>query len=119
MELITRQLMRIGRGVPMSDKSWKRLERKAASLLHGKRIPSSGSGAIKGDVLHPKLLIECKYREKLPITKWFGKVKIQAISEQKTPLLILKQKGKHGELAVLELEDFIKILKERRCSKWK
>jgi hypothetical protein len=106
--------MRIGRGVPMSDKSWKRLERKAASLLHGKRIPGSGSGAIKGDVLHPSFQIECKYRKQFAIASWFEKLEQEAIKEEKIPLLILKQKGKHGELAVLELRDFSKILKEMK-----
>lgn len=40
----------------MPTTTWKGIERQAAALLDGHRVPSSGNGAIKGDVVQMRLL---------------------------------------------------------------
>jgi hypothetical protein len=49
----------------MPTSTWKGIERDAARELEGKRVPSSGNGAIKGDVIQmqllPGLLAEVKH----------------------------------------------------------
>lgn len=40
----------------MPTTTWKGVERAVAALLDGRRVPSSGNGAIKGDVVQMRLL---------------------------------------------------------------
>jgi hypothetical protein len=94
-----------------SKSTWKALERKVARLLGGTRNPLSGSNSGQsGDVRHPDFEIECKLGERLAIFPWFTKNAATARSSGKMPLLVVKEKGKHGELAVLRLQDLVGLL---------
>ena len=92
--------------------TWKGHERKTARILGGERIPCSGvSGTkLKGDVFHERFFVECKFRAHLFVYSVFQKVKEQASKTGKIPLLVLKQKYRKGELVVLDLNDFQKLI---------
>ncbi|MDI6816313.1 MAG: hypothetical protein QME41_03845 [Actinomycetota bacterium] len=83
---------------------WKNLERKTAKLTGGERAHFQPL-----DVEHEHLAIECKHREKLAVWTWFKKLEKKA--KGKMPVLVLKEKGKHGELAVVRLENLLSLLK--------
>ena len=92
--------------------TWKNLERKTAKILMGERIPCSGVSGVKlkGDVFHDRFFIECKFRAKFFVYSVFQKVKEQASKTGKIPLLVLKEKYKKGELVLLDLNDFQKLI---------
>lgn len=95
-----------------SRSCWKGHERKVAKALGGGRIPCSGSGDIKGDVLHDTFFVECKVRKKLAILPWMLKAEEQARPLGKIPLLVVRQKGtREGELVVMRLKHFTEIVK--------
>jgi len=98
----------------MSNPSWKKLEQKIAKKLGGKRIPCSGvSRDFKGDVITDKLLVDCKYGEQIPkrIIDWWKKVKDEAEKMNRLPAIVLKKKGMKGELIILDIDDFRKMIK--------
>jgi len=100
----------------MTDKNWKRMERRVAKKLGGKRNPLSGSMSrhTAGDVIHDRFYVECKYRKNFSIYKWFDDVKKKASRERKIPALVLKEKNRHGELVVLQLDDFSGLVSENK-----
>ena len=89
-------------------KAWKAAEYQAAAKLGGKRITlSGGRGAnCKGDVELPGWLVEVKYRKLFAVWTMFLEVEKKAKKEGKNALLILKERGNHGELAVMRIEYF-------------
>jgi len=92
------------------------MERKVAKTVGGQRIPCSGSFIfrdVSGDVLHDRFEIECKYRSKFVLKKWFDKLKIQARKNKKIPLLVVKMKGQHGEYIIMDLESFFSFISEK------
>jgi hypothetical protein len=96
--------------------TWKGLERKAAILLGGVRNPLSGANSrhTSGDVIHDSYYVECKLRQNWAITGMFQEVRTEAQVEGKMPLLVIKEKGKHGELVVMDMADFIAIISSER-----
>ena len=94
-------------------KAWKAAEYRAAKKLGGKRIPLSGGRGItqKGDVDLPGWLVECKYRKLFSIWSMFREVEKKAKKQGKNALLILTERNKPGQLAVMRIEYF-KDLKE-------
>ena len=95
-----------------SRSTWKKLELKVAKMLGGQRNPLSGSASkhTSGDIIHDKFYVECKYRAKFAVVSLFKEVEEKAKAENKVPLLVLKQKNLRGELVVLRLEDFVKLV---------
>lgn len=87
----------------MADKAWKALERKTARLTGGERERFQPL-----DVDHPFLALECKHRERLSVWSWFRK--LEAKAGDKLPVLVLKEKGKRGELAVIRLDALLSLL---------
>jgi len=85
----------------MTDKAWKRLERETARALGGKRIYF---GTDAGDVSHPIFFVECKYRQSWSVWKHWEKCREQAKKQGKTPLLVIKQRGKKDTLAIVDLK---------------
>jgi Holliday junction resolvase len=93
----------------MTEKCWKRAERRIAELLGGRRIPVSGRQ--RGDcpdVEHPTLSIECKSRKSLP--NWIEDALVQAEASSRggqVPVVVLHQHGQRyrDALAVMRLED--------------
>lgn len=93
----------------MGDKSWKALERKIAKKVGGRRAYHSSL-----DVNHERLAIEVKLRKNLSVWSWFKALEKKA-PDGKLPVLVLKEKGKHGELAVLRFDILLKLLKTSLC----
>ena len=99
----------------MSDKSWKRFERKVAEQLGGYRIPVSGvSSGFKGDVSHPLFFVECKWGKQIPktILKWFSKADGQSKDSGKVVLVVMKPRGVHEEFVLLRFKDFLDICRK-------
>jgi hypothetical protein len=92
-------------------KAWKDAEYKAAKTLGGKRVAlSGGRGATtQGDVELPGWFVEVKYRKLWHVFSLFLEVEKQAKKEGRNALLILTEKSKHGQLAVVRIEDFAKL----------
>ncbi len=65
----------------------------------------------KGDVLLPGWLVECKYRKSFSVFTIFLEVEKQAKKEGKNALLILTEKKRHGQLAVMRIEYFKELPK--------
>ena len=89
-------------------KAWKAAEYEAASKLGGKRIALSGGTGMstKGDVELPGWLVQVKYRKYFSIWSIFRQLEKDAKKDGKNALLILKERDKHGELAVMRIEYF-------------
>ena len=100
----------------MTDKPWKRTERKVAELLGGVRVPVSGrQRGDSPDVSHPVFSIEVKHRKKLP--DWMFDAMQQAKASERngqTPLVILHQAGQDvsQSFAVVRLADLIELYKK-------
>lgn len=94
--------------------TWKSLERKVAKLLGGTRTPLSGGSSkhTRGDVIHPDFYVECKLRKRMAVWSLFRETEILAKREGKMPVVVLKEKGKKGELVVLRLTDFVELIKK-------
>lgn len=89
------------------DKNWKRMERKVAGDLGGKRVIEKGYNL--EDVSHPIFSIECKTRKKLPasLESWYNQAKTNA-PKGKIPVVVLHETGKRrkNDFVVLKYEDF-------------
>lgn len=94
-----------------SRETWKKMERKVATGINGKRVVCSGVRG-EGDVEHSKYFIECKYRQKFVCRDWFLKAKVEAKKESKIPILVIKQKSTKGELAVVDWEWLCGVLEK-------
>jgi hypothetical protein len=95
------------------------MERKVAKLLGGVRNPLSGGTGrhTRGDIIHPSLYVECKLRQKLSIWAWYKDTAEKAKVEGKTPILVIKEKSKKGELVVLDIKDFVALIGENKNEK--
>ena len=91
--------------------AWKSLERQAARTLGGKRICRGADfGEPGGDVSHPLLTIECKYRKQISNFLKDGIKQAQGYDTTKIPVLILKERGQRGAFAMLKMTDLQDIL---------
>ena len=84
-------------------KSWKKLEQKVARLRGTKRTPLSGGNSrqTRSDTLDDTFFIECKLRKNTAIWNLYEQVEELAKKENKLPVLVIKKKGKHGELFIV------------------
>ena len=94
-------------------KSWKKLEQKVARLRGTERTPLSGGNSkqTRSDTLDDTFFIECKLRKDPAIWNLYEQVEELAKKENKIPVLVIKKKGKHGELFIVNdryLKAFIK-----------
>jgi len=98
-------------------KSWKKLEQKVARLRGTERTPLSGGNGkqTRSDTLDKTFFIECKLRKSPAIWNLYEQVEILAKSENKIPVLVIKKKGKHGELFVLN-DKYLKAFIEKWIS---
>ena len=96
-------------------KAWKAAEYRAARQLNAHRNPLSGGrgSPVKGDIDLPGWLVDVKYRKHFAIFTLFRQVENLASKNGKNALLILTEKGTHGQLAVMRIEYF-KDLKNAR-----
>ncbi len=97
----------------MPDKLWKATERRIAQLFDSKRNSLSGMNSkITGaDVIHPDFYIEVKERSRIPFYATFQEVRNNAKKEGKIPMIILHQKSMKDDLVMINLKDFIKLIK--------
>ena len=94
-------------------KTWKKLEQKVARLCGTERTPLSGRNGklTRSDTLDKTFFIECKLRKDPAIWNLYEQVELLALKENKIPVLVIKKKGKHGELFIVNdkyLKEFIK-----------
>jgi hypothetical protein len=99
----------------VTEKGWKRSERRIAALLGGRRIPVTGRqrGDVP-DIYHPRLSVEVKSRKKLP--DWIEDALQQAEASAgigQTPMAVLHQRGRRyrDALVVVRLQDLVLPLK--------
>jgi hypothetical protein len=93
-------------------KSWKKLEQKVARLRGTERTPLSGGNSrqTRSDKLDDTFFIECKLRKDPAVWNLYEQVEELAKKENKIPVLVIKKKGKHGELFIVNdryLKEFI------------
>uniref|UniRef100_A0A6M3JIX9 Uncharacterized protein n=1 Tax=viral metagenome TaxID=1070528 RepID=A0A6M3JIX9_9ZZZZ len=95
----------------MSDKSWKAVERKVAKTLGTERTPLSGGNSkqTRSDSLHDKIYLETKQRAHFSVLSLYRETLSKARKENKVCVLCLKEKGKHGELAVIDWGLFVEM----------
>ena len=94
-------------------KSWKKLEQKVARLRGTERTPLSGGNSkqTRSDTLDDTFFIECKLRKDPAVWNLYEQIEELAKKENKIPVLVIKKKGKHGELFIVNdryLKEFIK-----------
>jgi len=84
-------------------KSWKKLEQKVARLRGTERTPLSGGNSREtwSDTLDDTFFIECKLRKDPAVWNLYEQVEELAKKENKIPVLVIKKKGKHGELFIV------------------
>ena len=99
----------------MTDKTWKKVERKVALYFGGERVPITGrQRGSAPDVLHPDLSIEVKHRKALP--GWILEAMEQAEmsrTDGQIAVAILHPKGGTiaESLTVLRCSDMMGMLK--------
>lgn len=95
----------------MSDKTWKQFERRISEYFHGQRNPLSGGNSklTRADVIHPKLFIECKQRERIALIRLWDKVKKLADKENKTPVVCVGEKNRPGFWILVHSDDLLKL----------
>lgn len=104
----------------MSEKSWKRTERKVAQLLGGERVPVNGR--IRGsapDIAHETLSLEVKSRRSIP--RWIEDALQQATASSrggKLPVAVLHQQGKPyaDSVCLVRLQDLAAYLQRGDAS---
>ena len=89
----------------MSDRNWKKQERRVATLLNGDR--SSKVGKSSPDVTASWVIAEVKDRKSLPkwIKQGLGKVRIYAGSSR-LGILVLHETRSHDRIVLMSLKDF-------------
>jgi hypothetical protein len=105
----------------------RRQERNLARKLGGKRVPLSGGGSIKGDVIAPDVLVECKTGhtvdaagEKQIVFKkdWLIKMKKEAEAEGRSIVFLeFRFKGDKTAWVVASAEDYIRLVTDLQAYK--
>jgi hypothetical protein len=94
----------------VSEKAWKRSERRIAELLGGRRVPVSGrQRGDAPDVEHQSLSVEVKCRKSLP--RWLEDAMKQAEASARDgqlPVAVLHEHGQRyrDSLVLMRLGDF-------------
>ena len=100
------------------SKVWEEKEKKDAKLFGGRRMPRSGGlWFAKGDCKSKKFLIENKTskHEGFSITtKLWEKISTGALLSQRIPIMSLEFGEKNLELVVLDKNDFISLMEEKK-----
>jgi len=99
-------------------KNWQKKEKKDAESFTGRKTPKSGGHwSFPGDVVTKDFLIDSKITEKkgFRITgKIWRKVFSEALKSRKIPILSLSLSNEDIELVILDKNDFISLLKDKK-----
>lgn len=92
----------------MADKPWKVAERKAADMIGGIRQgprTQAGSKMTTGDVIHPRVYVEVKYRASHAVCSLARGVREKANKERKIAVTVLQEKGAKTRLWCVDERD--------------
>jgi hypothetical protein len=96
--------------------TWKRAEAKVAAMFGSLRQILSGSSGraenTASDSTHPRLFIECKYRDRHAVRGLWERTRDLAKKERKTPVVSLVDKGMPGFLLCIHSDDFRAVVVE-------
>lgn len=107
-----------------SGRKGKSFEYYVAKKMGLNRNPLSGANNVNedgtrrsGDIIHPKIEIECKHYKKVGIFTWWDKLKEdQSKAGKPYKVLIVRQDGEKGKhidaVAIIELDEYIRLKKE-------
>ena len=102
-------------GKKRSSQAWKDLERKAAKMLNGRRNFRGADFSQSGvDVEHRVFVVECKSRRSIPALIKNGLEQAEGYDGKKIPLLVIKEKGKTGEISCMDFKTFVNIYNEMK-----
>lgn len=77
--------------------------------------PGSGSGKFKGDVYNKHYSIEAKNQERVQLWSWWAQARSQ-VQFNKPPVLAIS--GNHRPiLVVMDIDDWLNLVKEAKCEK--
>lgn len=97
--------------------TWKACERKNASIFGARRNVLSGSAGrddrSESDSTHDQLFIESKLRARCTARSLWLATKAKADKTKQTPIVILREKGKHGALLIFHEDDLPTV-----CRAW-
>lgn len=103
----------------MSDPAWKKREREVSKKMQkvepeARRNPLSGRSSGHGtssDVLSKRFYIEVKWRKGFAHHTLYREVKEVNKKEggSKIPIVVTHEKGRHGDLVIIALDDFINL----------
>lgn len=90
--------------------NWKAHERAVAKKFGGKRISRGSDFSVRsGDIDHPTLSIECKYRKNIPKLIVEALKQAKGYSPDKIPVAAIKQRQMEGFVVCLWIDDFLKL----------
>lgn len=95
----------------MSDKTWKKTERRVAAYWHTERVALSGGNSkiTRSDTMHKRLFVETKYRKKHSAVTLWDKTRALAKLESKTPVVALVEKGRPGFWVLVHSDDLVEV----------
>jgi len=93
---------------------WKSIERRVGKLFGVERTPLSGGNSkiTRSDTLHTRLFIEIKAKAKHSVITLWDATKELALKEQKTPVVILAEKGRPGVWIIVHSKDLHAVARE-------
>ena len=102
----------------MHRSTWKTGERKTARQFGAERQVGSGSlgraDRSRSDSTHERLFIECKHAKRHAVITLWDNTNKHAKKEKKTPLVVLRVKGRPGSWYLIKDSDLERIADERR-----
>lgn len=95
----------------MTEKNWKKVERRIASYFNSQRTPLSGfnSRHTESDTLNSELFIEIKTRKKIPFLKTFKETIEKAKKENKIPLVVFVEKNSRTPIVMCNINNLKEI----------
>lgn len=94
----------------MLDKPWKRAEGTVSRLFGGERASRATQGMGDPDVTAPYVCCEVKYHASCPA--WLQDARRQAREagrDGRLGVVVLRERGQHGGIVLMELADFIRL----------
>ncbi len=105
----------------MANKLWKQFERHVGKTIFSNSPRNMGSGKINrnddgtpraGDIVNETWCVECKCYKKIAIFRWWDKLKKEASTAGKIPILVTKEVGDNKDILVTLHYSYFVELKE-------